>query len=356
MVIKLKVPMGGFAALTLMRQQLSGHTEGKGLKGHYAIHDLVKDSAPAGPVALYRGSDNSLFIKFQGKMYHSEDPLMGDALLHLQKGSMLTYSGWYADTVELYERVLTLMTAILFGEAPTDSEPGFKDLDSKAVSALSKLPDGAFHNVPSFAHINSAGNDVMMWFYNLVGVPIYKLSPEVVAAFAPKVEPAEIEVLTKVEDAEDAGPPAEPMDPKPKKAGKAASKDKSAGGLAQFPTASLKAARVPLSAAEKMYQPVFGTDEGSRYYAIGFTPELAVAVRIKSNRVSFRVEPREGGQLTKEQQDILTRAGLNCAGDRASIHLEGHDSLKRERIVGALMIAIPGMISPQPDLSKLEGA
>jgi hypothetical protein len=115
--------------------------------------------------------------------------------------------------------------------------------------------------------------------------------------------------------------------------------------------ALLESPTIPLKQATKMYQPVKGTDPGSRYFAIAYGSGIAVAVRI-TNMVSIRVE----GNLTSEIKNTFHKMGIQDNGTYLSGHFDAKGSnVIPERVVGAVLMG-SGLefTSPMPNLTYIK--
>jgi hypothetical protein len=97
------------------------------------------------------------------------------------------------------------------------------------------------------------------------------------------------------------------------------------------------AIKVKLKEATKLYQPVYGTDEGSTYHCIAISDVLNVAVRIKTpSKVSIRVE---GHQLGAYKQALIN-AGLSDSGSYCSVHLAADSEELARKCVGAVLFGM----------------
>lgn len=111
--------------------------------------------------------------------------------------------------------------------------------------------------------------------------------------------------------------------------------------------------RVQLQNATKLYQPVFGSVETSRYFAVAIG-DLNMGIRIKplGKSISIRVE----GKAFKSYVSQLGNLGFNVSNNYASVHLGTGDMLTVNKVVGALIMGLPTPVTtPFPDLSLLEG-
>lgn len=120
-----------------------------------------------------------------------------------------------------------------------------------------------------------------------------------------------------------------------------------------FPVHQMKyAARVPLTQAKHLYQPVEGTSAGSRYYVVGLSKDLKVAARFTGSQVSIRLE----GDLDKHAA-ALGLLGIPCKGNYASVHVGSQDMSLLRRAVGAVLTGLDGVefYTPTPKLANLVG-
>lgn len=109
---------------------------------------------------------------------------------------------------------------------------------------------------------------------------------------------------------------------------------------------------VKLFLADKLYQPVLGTSNGSRYFAVAIGPELKVAARWKGKKMSIRVE----GPGVETHQQAIKDAGFTWhSPEYASIHI-GVDDKLASRALGALIcgLQVP-MVTPVPIAAVIKG-
>ena len=121
----------------------------------------------------------------------------------------------------------------------------------------------------------------------------------------------------------------------------------------QLGPAILKSAKVPLSAATELYQPVAATDATSVYHVVALASGLHVAARIRSHRVSVRVE----GPEMSSHKAALEGMGLTPSGSSHwSIHCETEDKKVGCQVVGAILsgLGIP-FYTQFPNLHLIAG-
>lgn len=88
--------------------------------------------------------------------------------------------------------------------------------------------------------------------------------------------------------------------------------------------------------ATDLYQPVKGTDEGSRYYVIALAPGFNVAARIKGKEnFSMRLE----GDLVKEFKQKLKHVGFDDNGTHCSIHMTAETDDLVRKAIGAMLFS-----------------
>lgn len=108
---------------------------------------------------------------------------------------------------------------------------------------------------------------------------------------------------------------------------------------------------VSLTSAEKLYQPVKGSDSGSRYFLVARADGLNVAVRWKHSKMSLRVE----GPGLPSWAPHLSAAGINVHGPYASLHVTVDGDIQARKVVGALLACIPAQwMTPLPMLDFLK--
>jgi hypothetical protein len=107
--------------------------------------------------------------------------------------------------------------------------------------------------------------------------------------------------------------------------------------------------------ANQMYQPVFGTSGGSRYYVVAGGPDIRVAARLAGGSLSIRIEgPNFSAHAAKYKALGLKNGGT---GDYASIHLDvGKDPVMASKTLGAVLmgLGIP-FETPLPELKRIAG-
>lgn len=97
-----------------------------------------------------------------------------------------------------------------------------------------------------------------------------------------------------------------------------------------------KGAAVKLENATALYQSVLGTSSGSIYKVIALLKGASMAVRIKGNTVSFRVE----GPSLNFHKSALATAGFTVKDSYASVHFDIPDLGLRKKTLGAICGAI----------------
>jgi len=104
--------------------------------------------------------------------------------------------------------------------------------------------------------------------------------------------------------------------------------------------AELTDAKVSLTAATKLHQPVLGTNDDSKYYCIALHDDFNVAVRIKSDKtVSIRAEG-EPDKISKYDTN-MHQAGLAVGSPKHySIHLNVSDGVTACKCIGAVLFAM----------------
>jgi hypothetical protein len=108
---------------------------------------------------------------------------------------------------------------------------------------------------------------------------------------------------------------------------------------------------VKLSAANRLYQPVHGSSKGSRYFVVGVSPDIVVAVRVDGHQVSVRVEGAKLGNYAK----ALASLGVHAKGEYASGHF-ACENTNPQRLVGAILFSLGAMwVTPIPNMTLLQG-
>jgi hypothetical protein len=124
-----------------------------------------------------------------------------------------------------------------------------------------------------------------------------------------------------------------------------------------YPKESIKSGpKIKLRDAHKMYQPVFGTSTGSRYYLVAGNEDIRIAARYVGSQLSVRIE---GPNLEKYKAQIEA-TGINPkAGEsHASIHLEvGGDDMLASKSLGAILLGLGlALETPLPDIKVIKNA
>lgn len=126
----------------------------------------------------------------------------------------------------------------------------------------------------------------------------------------------------------------------------------------EFPAGAMTTApRVKLRDAEKMYQPVFGSSEDSRYYLIAGRADLKIAARWAAPTLSIRIE----GKGLYNYKTAIMEAGLDSKGlgpnsDYTSMHLECGSEVVARKALGALLVGTNIVFgTPYPQLSVISG-
>ena len=125
-----------------------------------------------------------------------------------------------------------------------------------------------------------------------------------------------------------------------------------------FDTTKMKwATPVKLTDATQMYQPVYGTSGGSRYFVVAANKDLRIAARFQGGSLSVRIE---GPGLDKN-----TGAIVQCGFDMhlpgknyASLHLSvGGDPVLANKTLGAVLLGLGlPLETPIPDTSLIKAA
>ena len=109
---------------------------------------------------------------------------------------------------------------------------------------------------------------------------------------------------------------------------------------------------VKLRDATMLYQPVLGSSPKTKYFVVGASPDVRVAVKYfkQNHALAIRVE---GPNLIAHYK-ALTELGLTGNKDsHLSLHLAMPDEVMARKTVGSILMAIGGMETPMPDLSRV---
>lgn len=108
--------------------------------------------------------------------------------------------------------------------------------------------------------------------------------------------------------------------------------------------------RVLLKDAEQLYQPVYATSGGSRYFMIAGCPDLKMACRYNGDSISIRVE----GKKMADFAAGLKMCGFTMHSKYSSVHLSPpkEDPTLPVKTIGAIMFAIGApWRTPVPDIA-----
>ena len=116
------------------------------------------------------------------------------------------------------------------------------------------------------------------------------------------------------------------------------------------------AATVKLRDASKMYQPVKGTSQGSRYFLVAADKDVRIAARYGGQSISIRIE----GPGWKKHKSVIESAGFTTVAldkDYASVHLEvGNDLMMANKTLGAVLMGLGlPLETPFPNLAVIKG-
>ena len=125
----------------------------------------------------------------------------------------------------------------------------------------------------------------------------------------------------------------------------------------EFATSSemISGTPVELRNATKMYQPVKGTSNGSRYFVVGLHDECKVAARIKpGNDLSIRIEGNLVDSCPTFRKN-LESVGFGLQSTHASFHRTGGHPFFCDMSVGAVLaMARLAWDTPIPNMSIIE--
>lgn len=114
----------------------------------------------------------------------------------------------------------------------------------------------------------------------------------------------------------------------------------------------MKQQPIKLRDALVLYQPVLGSSQGSIYFVVALFTDLKIAVRLKDNQISIRVE---GNELPVIKDDLIL-VGFDMKGDYGSLHVNAPSSLDAGKIMGAVLCGIGKRCKTNiPDINKLIG-
>lgn len=114
--------------------------------------------------------------------------------------------------------------------------------------------------------------------------------------------------------------------------------------------------RVKLRDATLLYQPVYSTSAGSRYFCVGVAESLKAAARWHGTQLSIRVEGN--ALLLQSFRKLLTgKVGMEKAGEEyASMHLSVSDEYTARKALGSVLLAMTHQWeTPWPDVTKIKG-
>jgi len=272
---------------------------------------------------------------FSAGVKHVEVPVSLDQLQKLNAGT-LPMSEKIKMSNELSNAIAGLMSDTSFGNAPT---------------GLSMLPEKAFASAQHVAEVGTVAKEIKLGAAYSIGAEkiakMYGKSP-IAAALEEVAHPLAdglADGLDAVLDAPDLHAPSTHK-PKAKPETKA---------WAPFPKAKLHtAAPVKLRDATQMYQPVYGTSSGSRYFMVAANPDMRVAMRLDSGTLSVRIE---GPNWIKHKANI-SECGFNTidvSKGYASVHLTvGTDMNVARKTLGAILLGLGVELdTPIPDMKAV---
>lgn len=113
------------------------------------------------------------------------------------------------------------------------------------------------------------------------------------------------------------------------------------------------AARVKLADADRMYQPVFGTTDGSRYFVVAGSSSVKVAARYRDTTLSIRIE----GKVAPSVIHAAKASGFKSASDgHLSVHFEVPDPAVAAKTLGAVVASLGVPFDTQvPQMSRIAG-
>ena len=112
---------------------------------------------------------------------------------------------------------------------------------------------------------------------------------------------------------------------------------------------------VKLRDAKQMYQPVYGTSSGSRYFLVAANQDLRIAARLEAGTLSLRIE---GPTWEKHTTSIQSAGFSNVDVNKgyASLHLAvGADATVARKTLGALLMGLGiELETPMPNMKLLQ--
>lgn len=85
--------------------------------------------------------------------------------------------------------------------------------------------------------------------------------------------------------------------------------------------------------------PVFGTSHGSVYYVLALLKGAALAARLKGDKLSLRLEPTPGKDLSPYNQ-VLDSFGFSFQTSHSSTHVSVGNKALLKKVVGALLFSL----------------
>jgi hypothetical protein len=108
---------------------------------------------------------------------------------------------------------------------------------------------------------------------------------------------------------------------------------------------------IPLKQATKIYTPVRGTSEGARYFLVARYSDFSVAVRVKGDSLSVRIE----GNLDKVPSSTINELGFSKGNLKGywSNHVKIKNTDEGQRFLGAVLAGLGTPLTPMPDLKVI---
>ena len=107
--------------------------------------------------------------------------------------------------------------------------------------------------------------------------------------------------------------------------------------FAPYPPSYMKSgSRLKLKDATRLYQPVHGTGDNSRYFLIAATDDLKIACRYQGSKMSVRVE----GDIPKYKHRLIAVGFAVSNVQYTSMHLKIDDDTLAAKTIGSIIIGL----------------
>jgi hypothetical protein len=108
---------------------------------------------------------------------------------------------------------------------------------------------------------------------------------------------------------------------------------------------------IPLIDAKGLYRPVKGTSPNTRYFLAAVFPTFKLAVKLKGNNLSVRVE----GNIGNDMKPMLSHLGITPGINYWSSHAPVDSTETAQQYYAAIVATLGGSLLPLANLKLIEG-